>query len=614
MGSASDAFDTLCQQVFLISNDTTSMNDTSTNNAMPSAEESALSLVSRAQVYELPLSYTQLPSGSESTPSLEKQDRKFYRIHLETIEDPVLQQTIHSILVQAIDPAVLLVLPFDRNLSGYSTKTRAEAREAALDAPVILDMEGISSTEDQTSNSAMNDHNGSEDIDNKTMLLLPTKEWLRMNARIRYWRAESHRVKAAQREVALDGLLYERWKPATSLSPLSYSNLPPLSSSISISSPPPTSGSLVTATIPPASFSSPPQPVISSTASSPASSPLSPTAPQTTMPPTRPSHCKQPFQEHQLESLVQFMVQYGGEPSAASILRGVLELIQRQLTETKVLSWTFDRANLTEQKPEVTVAFLDLVARLGLEMVETDMKQQQRKQEDSISSTQQPLVTPASLVDTKSSSSSASQTTAVDSFAIASSTELTWTFGSKIDDRRLEYWIHHLLQSSLPVLKMDDNSLLPSSATFTDSTSNTSISMHDGAHQRSNPIPLDIRKRFLKERHTISAGTIQVLTNAAGLSSTYPVLRDRAFVLSTSKYAMSGPPGDGTSGVSSSGLFVQRVKRDVKDLARWASTCGGRLDWIWAWLFSSFQRSRRGPSDSGAGSTARRPRPNDENV
>ncbi|KAF9957372.1 hypothetical protein BGZ72_001862 [Mortierella alpina] len=598
MAPTQDAFDSLCQQVFMTPPDT----DMST--ATPSIQETALTLLAQAQPYELPSSYA-LPSSTTSqidsagSASEETRDRTFYRIHLENIDDPGLQQSVRNTLVLAIDPSSLLVLPFDRNLSGYSSKTRTESRKAPLDQAILLDMADLSSEAESASHSSESQQDansqGTMPLDDsqddcKTMLLVPTASWIRMTGRIRFWRAESHRIKAAQREVVLDELLNERWKVCSAAS--------------AVSSPPPSSGSLLAATIPPTSL--PSSPISSSVSSSPASSPRPTTAGGTTVPLTRSSSFKQPFQEHQLDSLVQFMKCYGDEPSVASILRGLLDLIRRQLTQPKVLSWTFDRANMTEQKPEVTVAFLDLIARLGLELQTMDTDQKQRAPSA--------LLTPAS-----SDSTIAGSSTGIDGNAKEnSSTELTWTFGTKVDDRRLEYFIHHIQQTTLPVLKMDTQSLLPSTASF---IGNESAQPGTTSSSSQNPVPAATRKRFLHGQSTIPAGTIQILTtntttsttNGAGSSAelgtpvSVPVTRERAFVLASSKYALTAD----TSGSLTPAVFVHRVKRDVKDLARWASTCGGRLDWIWAWLFSSFQKTRHGSSSAAA---ARKPRSNDENV
>lgn len=551
-----DSYDSLCQQVFLGKTDDSTI----------SINEAALSLVSQAQVYELPATFA--PPNSTWT----SEEKQCYRIHFESIPEQT-QAEARSILIKAIDPSVLLELPFDRNLAGYSSKTRTEVRDAPLAAAVVLDMGGLVSpeieTQDQLGSEVLtaSDHQNQE----KTMLLIPTKEWLRMVSRIRFWRAESHRIKTAQRERILDELVAQRWEAS-------------LASNI-LSSPPHSVGSLTAA---PRTSTLPPE--TQSPASSVASSPLS--SPRSSIPtPTGPRLCaslqKQPFQEHQLESLVQFMVLYGQEPSASSILRGLFDLIRKQLGETKVLSWTFDRANLTEQKPEVTIAFLDLLAVLGLEYAapvsehneDVVVKDQQGDQLD-------PSAGAPTLSETKSYSSTASQSTVVANDISAkkpeiASTDLTWSLGCRMDDRRLEYWMHHLQQSNLPVVKVDDQSLLPSTAT-------SSTNLHGKSYgQKKNPIPVDARKKFFQERQTIAAGTIQVLTGT--------LKREQAFVLPSSSYAWSN--------VSSSS-----TPTFVKDLARWASSCGGRLDWIWSWIFSSFQRSR-----SKAG-TSRQPRTNDENV
>ncbi|KAF9131360.1 hypothetical protein BGW39_001868 [Mortierella sp. 14UC] len=603
-----DTFDTLCQQVFLPSH---SADESTDPVESTSVQETALSLLSRAQIYEL-----QTPLASTATTTAEN-DKQYYRIHLEELQDGQQQQKVRDVLVQAIDPSVLVVLPYDRNLSGYSSKTRTEATEAPLEAAVVLDMGGLSSTgptaESETlstpaaASSSTTDSKTSIDIDNassKTMLLVSVKEWLRLTGRIRFWRAESHRVKAAQREEVLDGLLEERWKIATSLA------LP----STSISSPPQSSGSLTAAALSPKSL--PASAVSSPSTASESSMPGSPLASPTSTSLTKLSTYKQPFQEHQLESLVQFMTAHGDEPSATSILRGLLDLTRRQLTESTVLSWTFDRANFTEQKPEVTVAFLDLIARLGLELVNLAVLESGELQVPGHSNDQHSPVEPPAPSTTSLHSSTASDATVVETPKAATpvqSTELTWTFGARIDDRRLEYWIHHLQQGTLPVAKVDHQSLLPSTASFTPANSNaTATGSASGSERKPNPIPLVTRKRFLQDRHTIPAGTIQPLANphtsndidANIYVKSGPSLRDSTFVLQTSKYALSS-----SSNGQGSGLFVNRVKKDVKDLARWATTCGGRLDWIWAWLFSSFQKSRR-----EAKSANRKPRSNDENV
>ncbi|KAG0380114.1 hypothetical protein BGX24_010144 [Mortierella sp. AD032] len=620
MGSTLDNFDTLCQQVFLPSHNLSKNADPAQTT---SVQETALSLLSRAQIYELPTPLASSASAISITTttaeSTAQNDKHYYRIHLEELEDRQQQQKVRDILVQSIEPSVLVVLPYDRNLSGYSSKTRTEATEAPLETAVVLDMGGLSSAESEsaapvTGSSSIADNKTNDDINDatsKTMLLVAVKEWLRLTGRIRFWRAESHRIKAAQREVALDGLLEERWSAATS------SALP----STPISSPPQSSGSLTAAALTPKTLPSSTVSTPSTAGSSPSSVPTSPLASASPPSLTKFSTYKQPFQEHQLESLVQFMTTYGDEPSATSILRGLLDLTRRQLTESAVLSWAFDRANLTEQKPEVTVAFLDLIAQLGLELVNPSALATGMQESGHSSDQDLPLKPPAPTA-TASYSSTASDTTVVgtpNSVIPVQSTDLTWTFGTRIDDRRLEYWIHHLQQGTLPVAKVDHQSLLPSTASFAPTNNHaTTTSPASGSEQKPNPVPLTIRKRFLQDRHTIPAGTIQPVANPrtdtnasahakSGTPSNNTFVRDSTFVLATSKYALSS--SSSSSGGQGSGLFVNRVKKDVKDLARWASTCGGRLDWIWAWLFSSFQKSRR-----EAKSASRKARPNDENV
>ncbi|KAG0077598.1 hypothetical protein BGZ93_011239 [Podila epicladia] len=554
-----DSFDLLCQQVFL----------DKTDDSTVSINETALSLVSQAQVYELPATFTPNPAWAG--------EKQCYRIHLESIPEKA-QTEARNVLVQAIDHSVLWEPPFDRNLTGYSTKTRTEVRDAPLAAAVVLDMDGALYSEGQESETSQDkagsgvlstsesDHQNQD----KTMLLIPTKDWLWMVSRIRFWRSESHRIKAAQRERVLDELLSQRWKD-THLAPTAVSSPPHLAGSLTVT---PRSSTL---------------PSAESLASSVASSPLP--SRHASIPIFSARFCislqKLPFQEHQLEPLVQFMILYGQEPSASSILRGLFDLIRKQLGESKVLSWTFDRANLTEQKPEVTVAFLDLLAQLGLEYVapvRVEHKEEIFKDQQSGGQLNPCTGTP-SLSQSTSYSSTASHTTAVVDTPTKkpeiTSTELTWTLGCRMDDRRLEYWIHHLQQSNLPVVNIDDQSLLPSTAT------SSSTNLHSKSdQQKKNPIPVDVRKKLLQDRQTIAAGSIQALTTGA-------LKREQAFVLPSSAYAWSN-----TS--SSTPAFV-------KDLARWASTCGGRLDWFWSWIFSSFQKSR---SKTGT----RQPRANDENV
>ncbi|GJJ72137.1 hypothetical protein EMPS_04494 [Entomortierella parvispora] len=642
MESSGEAFDSLCRSVFLSNNN---------NEDLPSDEETALSLLSQARVYELPSTFVP-PVGA---PAVGK-DRRCYRIHLDSLQDrPLVQRAVHGILVKGISPGALWELPFDRNLTGYSTQSRSEVVEAPLQTNVVLDMEGLeSSTEHAAATTdASDDHSQQQHqkVSGETiMLLIPTPEWLRLTGRIRYWRAESHRIKSAEREAKLDSWLEERWKGN------------PLSSSV-LSSPPMSSGSLLASEIPPKSLPSSP---VSSASSSPASSPRSSTVPQGGLAPlslTRPSLYKQPFQEQQLESLVDFMVRYGDEPSAASLLKGLLDLCRRQVTETTVYAWTIDRANLTEQKPEVSEAFLNLMARLGFEYVNSVEEQQahllqlqqlqQREQEQepssngllsspSPSSTSAvplpPLQTSTSFLSVASDATAVDPTKALTSSEGNSShlskrsTEIKWTLGSKVDDRRLEYWIHNVQQPTLPVLQMDGGSILPLNFAAAGTSSHSegdltlptisspkkksassldseepSLSQHKTQPQsdkKPNPIPVQVRKRFLQDKHTIPAGSIQALTQFNG---TTVVVRDRAFVALTSAYRLSGAEQ------GSGGMFVDKVKNDVKYLARWASTCGGRLDWIWTWLFSSFQRSRRSGSSDGQ-DAHRRPRLNDENV
>ncbi|KAG0221863.1 hypothetical protein B0O80DRAFT_272714 [Mortierella sp. GBAus27b] len=590
MGPPLDSFDSLCQQFFLTASDGAATDSLDSR----SDEETALSLITQAQVYELPASYAfPAPKAEGVSNPPDSQDRRCYRIHLETVQDSERRHRVRSILLQAIDRSVLLELPFDRNLTGYTSKSRTETTNAPLESPVVLDMDGVSASEEATGTT------GTHDESQQTMLLLPTSEWIRMSARVRFWRAESHRIKTAQREVVLDNLLVERWRSTSSTGAMTL--------------PPPPSANPALVSIP----SSP----ISSEASSP-TSPRSPTIPPVTVTTAagtshlQSSLFRQPFQEHQLDSLVQFMTQFGEEPSTSSILRGLLDLIRRQLTEPKVLSWTFDRANLTEQKPEATVAFLDLLARLGLELVVLNDEQTEPGKN----------VNSASASTTSEATTAGTTATAASHSKASSSTDLTWTLGIKADDRRLEYWIHHVQQATLPVVKVDNQSLLPSTASFDHNNSSASITSPSLSKkslvqdQQQNPIPLATRKRFLHDRNTVAAGTIQFLTTAATTTiDTTPtattstgtpieqtqsskfVVRDRSYVLPTSSYAMSA--------TSPAGL-TERVKKDVIHLARWASTCGGRLDWIWAWLFASFQRSRHG----SAAAANRRPRPNDENV
>ncbi|KAG0301630.1 hypothetical protein BGZ98_008182 [Dissophora globulifera] len=617
METSTDSFDRLCQQFYF-------SNDTDTEQALPDSSkdlETALSLVSRAQIYELPSSYT-VPSSHSRSPSssgtIGSTDRSFYRIRLDTVEDAAEQQAVRAILVTAIDPTVLLELPFDRNLSGYSSRSRTEAREAALEVPVVLDMGGLSGStpaiSGDTATQTNNNTNTFTSIDtyadnidnNKTMLLVPTQDWLRMAGRMRYWRAESHRIKALQRGNTLETLLNERWKRTL----------------ITTSSPPPSSGSLSTNGLPTTSLPSPPASTVvsSPTISSRSSTILPPPLQGSSASLTRSSTFKQIFQEQQLDSLVQFMVLYGNEPSATSILRGLLDLIRRQLTEIRVLTWTMDRANLTEQKPEVTVAFLELMARLGLELVVLDVdnvdgqnwqKQKDPREQEVFESNSNATLSLPYPSPTPSPSPVLDSTT---DKGKEQPIDLIWTLGPKADDRRLEFWVHGIQQATLPVLMTDDHSLLPSTTSGS------------GAARRPNPVPVAVRHRFLQDRKTIAAGSIHVMSNKAYASPALlpltaggtaevkdAIVRDQVFVLSTSKYAIS-MSGTG-QGSGSSGLFAGRVTKDVKHLARWATTCGGRLDWIWEWLFASFQKARHGGATSTSGASRRRPpEANDENV
>ncbi|KAI1306748.1 hypothetical protein EDD11_004674 [Mortierella claussenii] len=636
MNAPLDGFDRLCHSVFMSSSDAGTQ-------STASQEETALLLVSRAQVYELPPSYTPpwaltgaaTEVTDSSLPSVKDHNRLCYRIHLETIADAAEQQDIRKILVDAMDPTLLLELPFDRNMTGCSSKTRTETRVALLELPVVLDMDGLASGTvatltseeaglDTPAEAPLSADNQPSSNFKKTMLLFPTKEWLRLTGRIRFWRAESHRIKVAQREAVLDKLLNERWQAAMSTSATSHL-LPATTSSC-----PPLSGPLTAADIP---VSSPLSSASPSTVISPDSSLRSLTTPHISTLQSQSSPYRQPFQEHQLESLVQFMALYGNEPSVTSLLRGLFDLVRRQLTVTRVLAWTFDRANLTEQKPEATVAFLDLLARLGLELVQPNGKQTGRveqanyKAADTLSkptSATTSASAPLTSTGVRPSTSTTSESAAIGSRDV--STELTWTFGARIDDRRLEYWVRTVQQATLPVLRANDQSLLPSTATFMDSSNsniasslplpNSTAQLKQDQGQQQNPISVTVRKRFLQDSNTIPAGTIHILSIAGKFSPTALsdtsvekgldsiIARDSSFVLTTSKYALN----PSSTSASSSGLFVDRVKKDVKDLARWASTCGGRLDWIWAWLFSSFQKSRH------RSSMGRRPRPNDENV
>ncbi|KAF9581104.1 hypothetical protein BGW38_002000 [Lunasporangiospora selenospora] len=514
-----DSFDQLCRGVFLSNSD--GINDVS-------IDETALSLLSRAQIYELSSSFISASSTQSINDSLE--NRTCYRIHLESLDDPTHYQGVYDTLVRAIDPAVLMQLPFDRNLSGYSSASRAGTVDTSLGADVVLDMTGLDSTTPISATPANNAH--LESRLPSTMLLVPTKEWLRLTGRIRFWRAESHRIKAAEREEMLDRLLSERWSSFT---------MPPSSSVLR----------------------------------------------------TRMSPLKLVSQEQQLAVLVQFMTEYGeSEPSVSSILRGLLDLIRRQLTEARILTWTFDRANLTEQRPEVTIAFLDLMAKLGLETVDgaENFSAHGHNSGSSMSST-----IPASTLGPITT-----LTVATKDENEKLSTDMTWTLGISMDDRRLQSWIHSLQQSTLPSLKVDDHALLPTTATIKPDGDNGHLGKIQGSNTFTrNPIPTPVRKRFLQDRNTIAAGTAQVWM--AGSSSdndnantdsnnSYTMIRDGSLVLASSPYALSltgSGPKSGSLGVT---LFVDRVRTDVKCFARWATTCGGRLDWIWMWLFSSLAR------------------------
>ncbi|KAF9402571.1 hypothetical protein BGZ94_004876, partial [Podila epigama] len=563
-------FDTLCQQVFLHAKAADGI----------STMETALSLLSQAQVYELPKNFV-MPANSTWTPD----ERQCYRIHLESLPTTQLYDATREILVQAIDPSVLIKVPFDRNLSGYSSKTRTEDRNTPLGAAVILDMDDLPSSESTQAGAATSTEEGGVQVHSqddckennaiqRTMLLVSTKDWLQMASRIRYWRSESHRIKAAERELILNDLLEERWNLDSVRTPITAAV---------VSSPPQSAGALEAApygsSLPLANQS--PISTLTSTLS-PCPSPRATSDLNPFNVRLCPSRRKQPFQEHQLESLVQFMVQHGTEPSASSVLRGLLNLIRKQLGEARVLTWIFDRANLTEQKPEVSVAFLDLLAQLGLELVvpSTSMVQDQDQDydQDNTVSTTPAAVAPTELSQSTSYSSATSNSTVVGATNVSQHkkrepeecTELTWTLGVRMDDRRLEYWICHLNQPNLPSVKIDDQSLLPSTATTCDT-----IGSHSTHQQRKNPIPSQIRKQFLQDRHTIAAGRIQFLTGAGqsphaalptaidattGKTTTTPPLgenisrREQALVLSSSAYAWSET---GPSTLSSSAAIVR---------------------------------------------------------
>ncbi|KAF9436410.1 hypothetical protein BGZ76_004044 [Entomortierella beljakovae] len=582
-----DAFDQLCYNVFIANVKTGYDQPTE----IPTIHETALGLINQAKVYEppqtvnLPDSFilnntttatttttttnttnTTTTTTTTANTTTSSPDRRCYRIHHETIQDSIEREKAYQVLLGAIDSVTLLELPFDRNISGYSTKSRTENQQAALDVPVVLDM-GLPDDDDEGQQQQQQQHSQKQ-AEPQTMLLISTPEWIRMTGRVRHWRGESHRIKSVMRENLLNGLLNDRWKPNTSTSTV-------------ISSQPPTSGSLVATAIP-NTLSTPPPSSPSSSVSSPRNSVIPPSQlPALT---TRPSSCKLLFQEQQVEYLAEFMKEFGEELSAVSILRGLLNLIRRQLTNEKVLSWTLDRANLTEQKQEVTVAFLDLFAKLGLELIEPSISNNQVQGENDVTNGITSISSGESVKKEKNQQ-----------------TELLWTFGSKIDDRRLEFWIRHVQQPYLPVLKTESTTST-SSLPLTNSDSKP----HQTQDRKQNPAPLAIRKKFLRDRNTIPAGSIQNLTIPPTDSQ---MTRDKSLVLASSRFTM--PQNDSVA----SEIFVNRVRKDVIHLAKWASSCGGRLDWFWSWLFSSFHRSRHGSSSSRTAGSGQRPaRPNDENV
>ncbi|KAF9168596.1 hypothetical protein DFQ26_004230 [Actinomortierella ambigua] len=298
------------------------------------------------------------------------------RLPLESVGSPVMEQRVLSILRQA--GVTLLEQPYDRNMGGsYAIqKSRSEMLQLApsssttttsapLERPVVL---------------VIDDENTAA-----SMWLIPEEDWVRYMARVRFWRQESHRIKAAERHATLVQAIHDRWSvhrqviaPVDRHHDGSRSRSASSSSSGTLSNSASAPGSPVakrataaaeTATIPPIPAMMYPSAQLGVTAYQcyVAKKDLQQRQQQQSTPVPPLYHLGQdPGQ-----ALLAFIHQYGDELSARSTIRGLVDFIRRQIGDPELLTWTIDSVNLTEQKLEITEAVLDLLVRLGIERIDT---------------------------------------------------------------------------------------------------------------------------------------------------------------------------------------------------------------------------------------------------
>ncbi|KAF9978648.1 hypothetical protein BGZ73_001301 [Actinomortierella ambigua] len=622
--SARHSFDDLCRAVFLPSAASANAkawafsSPADLANAPTSETENALSLLLQAQPYELPrsaLSLSSPPAGEEepgapasnaavtpataATAAATSTSVMHRRLPLESVGGPVMEQRMLSILRQA--GVVLVEQPYDRNMGGsYAIpKSRSELLQlssttAPLERPVVL---------------AIDDEHTSA-----SMWLIPESNWVEYTARVRFWRQESHRVKAVQRQATLVDAIQNRWTIHRQVSvPLdqshhSYSRPSSASSSGTISNTSSAPGSpltkntatLAAGTEADSALVSPTPTVMQ------ASAQLGTTyqcyvANKDSLPAT-PLYQPQQGQE---QALLTFVHQYGDELSAWSLIRGLLDFIRKQIGDPQLLTWTLDSANLTEQKFEITEALLDLLVRLGMERVDTVSNV-------AVVSSSSTTTTTTTTVTAAINSSSSSGKTTVDSSREGASTDrhvgvggeetngsagkgavttmddIVWTIGLDTDDRQLAHWVETLHQNKDPARSL-------SSA---------------------------IRDRYLHDRHTIAAGSVEPLVcpmpTTVGQDlftqqpipqpfvSSKPVRRRPELVLARSRWSKSTAASGQGAG---RGGAVGRARKDLADLARWAtSCCSGRLDWLWRWFHAWLRPSsrRRGGSSAVGGEGAAR--------
>ncbi|KAG0231801.1 hypothetical protein BGW42_008634 [Actinomortierella wolfii] len=609
---ALNSFDDLCRAVFVSipSTDTTAwaFSTSADISSAPSSDaEYTLSLLLQCQPYELarsalpsteaaaasnsssfPEPLPSPPAGeapgtmtSKTTPTIMHR-----RLPLGSVTSPVMEQRVLSILRQA--GVKLLELPYDRDMGGSHAvqKSRSEmlqlaaATNAAASGATMLERPVVLAIDD--------------DAEPTSMWLIPEDDWIQYTARVRFWRQESHRLKAVERHTTLVKAIRDRWTTHRRVEVRKQDQEERATS--------------------PASSMSANQ---SSKAGSPFADKGITPSPIATLPSTSGTAywCYVASnvslnEQDQAQALLAFVHQYGDELSARSTIRGLIDFIRKQIGDPQLLAWTLDSVNLTEQKLDITLATLDLLACLGLQLVDTTTKISASSSSSSSSSTD--TVAMASMTSSGSPRSNSltvcngsggttssakgviSQTPEGSDSVLTATTmeDLVWTFGLEADDRRLVFLVESLHQNKDPARSLSKT----------------------------------IRDRYLHDRHTVAAGSVGPIVNivmcqlpietGSPLSLATPpspqgqqqqlqqspskaIDRRPELIVARSRWSKSAAAAGGSA---ASGGAVGRAGRDLADLARWAtSCCTGRLDWLWRWFYGWLRPSslRRG---GGSGS------------